>query len=196
MPAPVSSPSAFFRSVLSRSVLSRSVLSRSVVLSRPAPLASLAMVIVSLIAVTPASAVTASMTDWGWPVNPPHTISAPYEAPATPYAAGHRGIDLLTSGGDPVLAPADGVVTFVGTVVDRPVLAIGHNGDLVSSFEPVVASVVVGDRVASGQQIGTVAIGGHCMDCLHFGVRLHGEYVSPLLLLGGIPRAVLLPLEP
>ena len=28
----------------------------------------------------------------------------------------------------------------------------------------------------------------------HLGVRLHGEYVSPMLLFGGIPRAVLLPL--
>ena len=182
--------SASFRTVLFRTVLFRSALFRS------APLASLATVVVALIAVSPAGAVTAAIDDWSWPVAPPHTISAPYEAPSTPYAAGHRGIDLLAGGGDPVLAPADGVVTFVGTVVDRPVLAIGHSGDLVSSFEPVVASVVVGDRVVSGQQIGTVAVGGHCLDCLHFGLRLHGEYVSPLLLLGGIPRAVLLPLEP
>jgi hypothetical protein len=28
---------------------------------------------------------------------------------------------------------------------------------------------------------------------VHFGVRIDGEYVSPFLFLGGIPRAVLLP---
>jgi hypothetical protein len=43
--------------------------------------------------------------------------------------------------------------------------------------------------------VGTVATGGHCEgSCIHFGVRLHGEYVSPLLYLAGVPRAVLLPL--
>ncbi|MFC5928522.1 M23 family metallopeptidase [Cryobacterium melibiosiphilum] len=137
----------------------------------------------------------AAPTDaWVWPIGPPHTISAAYDAPATPYAAGHRGLDFAARPGDPVLAPADGVVSFVGVVVDRPVLAIAHPGDRVSSFEPVEASVAVGDPVLAGQRIGTVATGGHCQGCLHLGLRLHGEYVSPLLLLGGIPGAVLLPL--
>lgn len=145
---------------------------------------------------TPRGAAWATTDDWNWPLEPPHTITAPYRAPATPYAAGHRGIDLSARSDRPVLAPADGVVSFVGVVVDRPVLAIAHSDNLVSSFEPVLASVVVGDQVVTGQRVGTIATGGHCLACLHFGVRRHGEYVSPLLLLGGVPRAVLLPLGP
>lgn len=133
---------------------------------------------------------------WGWPLVPPRVIAATYEAPATPYAAGHRGVDVTAEPRDAVLAPADGVVTFVGVVVDRPVLAIAHPGDLLTSVEPVLASVKVGDRVRAGQQVGTVTTGGHCVACLHIGLRLHGEYVSPLLLLGGVQRAVLLPFGP
>jgi murein DD-endopeptidase MepM/ murein hydrolase activator NlpD len=131
---------------------------------------------------------------WEWPRGLPLRISASYLAPATPYAAGHRGIDLSAAPGTEVLAPSDGTVSFAGVVVDRPVIAIDHAGDLRSSFEPVEATVAVGDRVIAGQKIGTVTAGGHCdQACFHFGVRLHGQYLSPLMLLGGVPRAVLLP---
>lgn len=96
-----------------------------------------------------------------------------------------------------VLAPAAGTVSFVGVVVDRSIVSIAHGGDIVSSFEPVIALVAEGARVAAGQPIGTLASGGHCsINCLHVGVRVHGEYISPLTLLQGIPRAVLLPLHP
>ena len=131
---------------------------------------------------------------WLWPLPPPHPVARHFEAPASAYAAGHRGIDLPARRGDAVFAPADGVVSFSGTVAGRPVLAISHEGDLISSVEPVLAGVAEGERVLAGQPVGLVASGGHCADaCLHFGVRLHGHYVSPMLVLGGVPRAVLLP---
>jgi murein DD-endopeptidase MepM/ murein hydrolase activator NlpD len=133
---------------------------------------------------------------WSWPVGPRHDVLRPFEAPASTYGAGHRGIDLPGEAGSPVRAPAAGVVSFSGVVVDRPVLSIQHAGDLVSSLEPVSGTVHVGDRVSAGQVLGTVATGAHCADrCVHFGVRLHGRYISPLLFLGGIERAVLLPLR-
>lgn len=163
----------------------------------PRLITALVTALIAAVIALPVPGIAASMTDvWGWPVSAPHAIGATYQAPATRYAAGHRGIDLRATIDDPVLAPADGIVTFVGVVVDRPVVAIAHSGDLLSSFEPVAAAVSVGDAVVAGQRIGTVTVGGHCGGCVHFGVRLHGEYVSPLLLLGGIPRAVLLPLGP
>jgi len=136
-------------------------------------------------------------TAWAWPVGPPRHLLRPFEAPASRYTAGHRGIDLVAREGDAVRSPADGVVTFVGTVVDRPVVSIQHGNDLLSSFEPVTATVAEGDRVRAGQVIGSVATGAHCTArCVHFGVRRHGQYISPVLFLGGLARAVLLPLLP
>lgn len=129
---------------------------------------------------------------WVWPVDPPHVIARPYIAPESRYAAGHRGIDIIAPAGV-VYAPADGVVRFAGTVVDRPVLSIEHPGGVITSYEPVVSPLNAGDPVARGDAVGAV-IAGHCTTpCLHFGVRVAGEYASPLAWLGGIERSVLLP---
>lgn len=133
--------------------------------------------------------------DWSWPLAAPRAVLRPFQAPATRYSAGHRGIDIEADAGAEVFAPADGVVHFSGRVVDRSVLSIRHDGDLLSSYEPIDSSLAAGDPIVRGQSIGVVAHGGHCDGgCMHLGVRLHGEYVSPMLLFGGIPRAVLLPL--
>ncbi|WP_368496786.1 peptidoglycan DD-metalloendopeptidase family protein [Herbiconiux sp. A18JL235] len=132
---------------------------------------------------------------WASPVEPT-VVVAEFRAPATPYSAGHRGLDLLAVPGGVVVAPESGVVAYTGVVGDRPVIAIEHPGGYRSSLEPVAASaaLAVGDAVARGQPIGTVAAGGHCAaGCVHLGVRLDGEYLNPRLLYGGVPRAVLLP---
>lgn len=130
---------------------------------------------------------------WNWPVPAPHALARQYLAPATPYGPGHRGIDIASTAVE-IRAPADGVVHFAGVVVDRPVLSIDHTGGLLSSYEPLTTTLVAGDPVRRGDVIGTL-LPGHCSQqlCLHFGVRLDGEYVNPLLLLGGVPRSVLLP---
>jgi murein DD-endopeptidase MepM/ murein hydrolase activator NlpD len=134
---------------------------------------------------------------WVWPVVGDSAVVRPFEAPATRYSAGHRGIDLAAAPNTVVVAPAAGVVSFAGTVVDRPVLSITSDGGLVSSIEPVIATVRAGDVVAAGDVVGAVASGGHCgTTCTHFGVRLYGEYVNPLVLLQSLPRAVLLPIGP
>ena len=92
-------------------------------------------------------------------------------------------------------AESFGVVHFAGVVVDRPLVTI-RSGALLVTVEPVDPAVSEGDRVEVGEAIGTL-MPGHCpRACVHLGVRLAGEYVSPLLYLGGLQRAVLLPLEP
>ncbi len=132
---------------------------------------------------------------WSWPVGPPHAIARPFITPTTPYGSGHRGIDIRAPAGSVVRAPADGTVYFAGFVVDRPVLSISHSGGVLSSFEPVAASVSAGDHVRRGQVIG-VLLAGHCSSsCLHLGARVGGQYVNPLLFLGDVPRAVLLPVR-
>lgn len=132
--------------------------------------------------------------DWLWPVGGARRIVEPFRAPEHDYGPGHRGMDIAGAAGTPVIAPADGVVAFRGTVVDRPLLTIEHDAGLVSTFEPLDSALSPGDAVAAGDLIGTVATGGHtAAGTLHVGVRLDDRYINPLPLFGDIPRAVLLP---
>ncbi|MEP6844026.1 MAG: M23 family metallopeptidase [Pseudolysinimonas sp.] len=147
---------------------------------------------------SPASAAAnppvAELGRWSWPVAGSHAVARPYVAPAGPYAAGHRGIDIRAPAGAAVLAPADGFVHFAGFVVDRPVLSLEHAKGVLSSFEPVQTTLVAGERVTRGQMIGTL-LPGHCASaCLHLGARVDGDYVNPLLFLGGVGWSVLYPL--
>ncbi|MET0975282.1 MAG: M23 family metallopeptidase [Leifsonia sp.] len=143
-----------------------------------------------------AEARPSSRADWRWPMAPPVGVVRDYRAPDTRYSAGHRGIDLAAVPGAPVLAVTDGVVSFAGTVVDRPLVTIAVDDGILVSLEPVDAAVEAGERVVRGRPIGVVATGGHCGEgCLHLGVRVHGEYASPRAFIGGIPRAILLPLD-
>ncbi|TQO21401.1 peptidase M23-like protein [Paramicrobacterium agarici] len=146
-------------------------------------------------AASPSRPASPPNAEWRWPLDGGRTITRAFEAPAEPWGSGHRGIDAAASEGQQVRAPADGVVFFAGVVVDRPVITVAHSGDVLSSFEAVRASVEEGESVERGQVIGTVSAGPHCdANCLHIGVRVHGEYVNPLIFFGGIERAVLLPL--
>lgn len=131
---------------------------------------------------------------WVWPVDGERRVLRHFAAPPTPYAAGHRGIDLAARApGTAVLAATGGVVHFAGVVVGRGVVTI-RSGQLLVTVEPVTATVATGDRVATGEVIGRLET-GHCREpCVHAGVREAGAYVSPLRWLGGLRRAVLLPL--
>jgi murein DD-endopeptidase MepM/ murein hydrolase activator NlpD len=139
------------------------------------------------------SAAPASPThSWRWPVSQVGVVRD-YVAPVTEFAAGHRGVDLRASVGDEVLAAHDGVVSFVGEVADTRVVTVAHAGGWLSSYLPVDASVAAGDRVSAGAPLGRLAADSSHCSCLHFGLRYGGRYLSPKLVLGGIPRAVLLP---
>ena len=143
-------------------------------------------------------AIAAAAPAWAWPTDSPVVVRG-FEAPATPYGAGHRGIDVATPVGGEVRAVDDGVVAFAGTVVDRGVVSVDHGG-IRSSVEPVDPTVHEGEAVHRGEVIGHVATGGtHPAGILHLGARIRTAdgwaYVSPLLFLGGMRRAVLLPLS-
>lgn len=137
---------------------------------------------------------------WLWPIAAPHRVVQGYVAPLTAYSAGNRGIDIEAPIGTPIIAPADGVVHFAGVIAGRGVVSVAHPGSLLSSYEPISSPLSEGATVHRGEVIGTVADAGpnpHCAaSCLHFGVRRFGDYVSPMRYLGGVPRAVLLPLVP
>ena len=154
----------------------------------------------SPVSVTSATSPGASVRDpgWAWPVDGARIVDRPFVAPAEPWSPGHRGVDLSAPGAAAaVRAAMGGVVHFAGVVVDRPVITV-RDGQLLVTVEPVEPIVVEGQRVEAGEVIGTL-LPGHCGGsgarvCVHLGVRLAGEYVSPLLYLGGLQRAVLLPL--
>jgi murein DD-endopeptidase MepM/ murein hydrolase activator NlpD len=148
-----------------------------------------------LLSLTVSAGVAPSDPEWSWPVDGARVVVRPFLAPPTPYGVGHRGVDLAaTAVGAEVYAVTSGVVHFAGIVVDRPVITV-RTGQVLATVEPVTPLVSAGDLVVAGQVIGTLEP-GHCFrPCVHLGVRVAGEYVSPLLYLGGLQRAVLLPVE-
>jgi len=142
------------------------------------------------------AAAPASRAAYALPLAGDPAVLRRFDPPAGPWAPGHRGVDLAGPAGAAVLAPADGTVTFAGTVVDRGVVTIAHPDGLRSSLEPVEPSVSAGARVVAGEQVGTLqAVAGHCAPttCLHWGVRRGDAYVDPLTLVGGGGIVVLLP---
>lgn len=113
-------------------------------------------------------------------------VVASFDDPDAPWSAGHRGVDIAATAGATVHAAADGVVAFVGVVVDRPLISIDHPDGIRTTYEPVTATVEVGDAVVQGQPIGAVvAEGSHCAPaaCLHWGARIGEDYLDPLSLL-------------
>lgn len=172
--------------------------------SRFRRIAVTALVAVLLVAVSPAGSGLAApapvipeapdaSAGWVWPLTE-FRLERAFVSPPHPYGPGHRGIDLHAVGGRDVRAPAAGTVAFAGQVAGRPVLTIDHGDGFVTTLEPVDSVLVPGTTVAASDLVGTVGTGGHASaGSLHFGVRLHGEYINPMLLLGGVPRAILLP---
>ena len=131
---------------------------------------------------------------WEWPLSGTPPVLRHFDRPPERWMAGHRGVDLGASDGV-ILSPTDGRIVFVGTVVDRPVLTIDHGDGLLSSFEPVTASVAEGDTVRAGQEVGRISAEPHCPSlCVHWGVRENGEYVNPLPFVSDRRPSILLPL--
>lgn len=157
---------------------------------------------ISLSDVSSSAALLSDQPGWHSPLGgsaPPNVLQEDvleeFDPPDTAYGAGHRGVDLAAPAGSAVVAPAAGRVAFVGVVVDRPVISIDHPNGLRTSFEPLTATVAVGDAVEAGDLIGQTAAGGHCAQrCVHWGLRLHGEYIDPLLTIRDTRPSVLLPL--
>lgn len=136
----------------------------------------------------------------------PEDLLRAFDPPPAPWSPGHRGIDLEVTDGA-VTAPAEGVVRFAGPVAGRSVVTVSHPDGSLSSVEPVVAEVQVGERVRAGDPLGQVEDGvDHCsVPCLHWGVRVpdawrvggtvRDRYLDPALLLGWSGPSVLWPLE-
>lgn len=121
-----------------------------------------------------------------WPLDPP-SVTAGFDPPEQRWGRGHRGVDLTGRLWQPVRAALGGEVRFAGPVAGRSVVVVDH-GATRTTYEPVGASVEVGDRVAAGAVVGRLQLAGsHCLPaaCLHWGWRRGEEYLDPLALVGG-----------
>jgi murein DD-endopeptidase MepM/ murein hydrolase activator NlpD len=128
-----------------------------------------------------------------WPLAPEPDVVRPFDPPADPWGAGHRGVDLAGRPGQVVRSALPGTVAFAGSVAGKPVVAVDHGGRR-TTYEPVVATVAVGDEVAAGDPIGRlVVLHSHCFPaaCLHWGLRRGETYLDPLSLVGGGPVRLL-----
>ncbi|MFB9744699.1 M23 family metallopeptidase [Pseudonocardia sulfidoxydans] len=125
---------------------------------------------------------------YSWPLRPVPRVAERFRAPSERWAAGHRGADLVGAPGQEVLAARDGVVAFAGPLAGRGVVSVLHPDGLRTTYEPVTASVTVGDLVARGAMLGTLEpghAGCPAAACLHWGVRRgEADYLDPLVLVG------------
>jgi murein DD-endopeptidase MepM/ murein hydrolase activator NlpD len=131
--------------------------------------------------------------DGVWPLAPRPDVVSGFDPPASPYAAGHRGVDLAGSPGQDVRAAVGGRVMYAGSLAGRGVVVVSH-GATRTTYEPVEPSVRVGELVDTGAVLGELQLSGsHCAPaaCLHWGL-LEGEtYRDPLRLVGAGPVRLL-----
>lgn len=135
--------------------------------------------------------------DWTWPISPgPPVVVRGFDPPELPWEPGHRGVDLLGTESTTVRAAGAGIVTYAGRVAGVGVVTVTH-GELRTTYQPVTAAVTAGERVGTGDPIGTLAAAGsHCPPsaCLHWGLRRGDTYLDPLRLVEPAGRPRLLPL--
>ncbi|KIF04590.1 hypothetical protein PL81_17930 [Streptomyces sp. RSD-27] len=131
------------------------------------------------------------------PLPAPLAVARWWDPPPTPYAAGHRGVDLSAPAGAEVRAVGPGRVHYAGRIAGRGVLSLTLPGGLRTTYEPVRPLVGEGEAVTAGQVVAVLTEGAHCPGpCLHWGL-LAGEdsYLDPLALLPA-PTPRLLPSAP
>jgi hypothetical protein len=149
-----------------------------------------------LVLLTPRASAAGSPTPGRgvWPLQPRPPVVAGFDPPATRFGSGHRGADLAGRPGAAVHTALAGRVTFAGRLAGRGVVVVDH-GATRTTYEPVAATVHVGDRVATGAVIGRLqTFGSHCFPraCLHWGlIEGADHYLDPLTLVGAAPVRLL-----
>ena len=95
----------------------------------------------------------------------------------------HSGQDIDAAWGDPIVAGASGIVTFVGTQNGYgQLVVIDHGGGLTTRYAHLSHfEVTLGQSVERGQFIGRVGSTGRSTGPhLHYEVRINDEPVNPL----------------
>lgn len=140
-----------------------------------------------------ADPVPAPASEGVWPLSPRPDVVSGFDPPEEQWGAGHRGVDLLGHVDQSVHTSLGGTVTFAARLAGRGVVVVDHGG-VRTTYEPVSASVQVGDSVGRGDVIGMLQrASSHCFPraCLHWGLRRGEAYLNPLTLVGAGPIRLL-----
>jgi len=95
----------------------------------------------------------------------------------------HKGLDIATMIGTPIVAPADGLVVFAGREGGfGKMITINHGYHLMTRYGHLhKLAVIKGQFVKRGQVIGEVGNTGRCTGPhLHYEVHLNGVPVNPI----------------
>jgi murein DD-endopeptidase MepM/ murein hydrolase activator NlpD len=118
-----------------------------------------------------------------WPVEGPVTGSFGERTdPFNGEGAFHSGIDISASYGQPVVAPADGVVTFADFMGGYGrAIALDHGHGITTRYGHLASyAVVPGQFVRRGDTIGYVGLSGRSTGPhLHYEVRINDTPVNP-----------------
>ena len=122
-----------------------------------------------------------------WPCPNYSYISSEFGARVHPitgeWQSGHKGIDIASGKGNPILAAKSGTVvkSYLSSSYGNYVV-VSHGGGLMTAYAHMSKRMVsVGDMVSAGQQIGTVGSTGNSTgNHLHFEVYVDGAVVNPM----------------
>jgi murein DD-endopeptidase MepM/ murein hydrolase activator NlpD len=105
------------------------------------------------------------------------------QSPFTGRQEFHRGLDIATHAGTPIVAPADGLVTFAGPKgLMGTMITIEHGFGMVTRYGHIQKLIKKkGERVKRGETIALVGNTGRSTGPhLHYEVRLNGVAVNPM----------------
>jgi len=132
---------------------------------------------------TPADWARASSVPSLWPVEGP--ITGPFGERTDPFngeGAFHSGVDISAAFGQPVIAPAEGMVVFADTMSGYGRTIVIDHGHGISTRYGHLASfaVISGQQVRRGDTIGYVGLSGRSTGPhLHYEVRINDTPVNP-----------------
>ena len=105
------------------------------------------------------------------------------QSPFTSRSEFHRGLDIATRAGTPILAPADGLVTYSARKgLMGNMITIDHGYGMVTRYGHIQTLLKKkGQRVKRGETIALVGNTGRSTGPhLHYEVRLNGVAVNPM----------------
>lgn len=118
--------------------------------------------------------------DWAWPV--PGKVLVPF-AEGVAGKESSKGIDLAGKVGEPVLAAAAGVVTYVGAGLRGygNLVVLKHNAEFLSVYAHN-SKILVKEKesVTKGQKVAEIGNSDADQPKLHFEIRRQGKPVDPL----------------